>query len=162
MMYRLPKKALKYVVTFQFCLSFLVTHAPLSTMTRLKVSFSLSFRVVIKLWEVRTHNHSIIFLFLVFRDIIVANKTAKPSFHPRICNAMTFDMKCRYVIGIPRDLFLNIAVTVKPFSFFSSTTVKIRWLLKSVRAREQKKLCAMLASIFWWSTINPRSTILQR
>ena len=61
---------------------------------------------------------------------------------------MTFDMQWRYVIGILRDLFFNIAVKVKPFSFFSSTTVKIRWLLKSVRAREQKKLCAMLISIF--------------
>ena len=31
---------------------------------------------------------------------------------------MTFDMQWRYVIGIPRDLFFNIAVKVKPFSFF--------------------------------------------
>ena len=62
-------------------------------------------------------------------------------------------MQWRYVIGIPRDLFFNIAVKVKPFSFFSSTTVKIRWLLKSVRAIEQKKLCAMLISIFWRSNI---------
>ena len=28
------------------------------------------------------HNNSIIFLFLVFRDTIVANKAAKPSFSP--------------------------------------------------------------------------------
>ena len=64
------------------------------------------------------HNHSIIFFFLVFRDIIVANKAPKPTFSPSICNAMTFDMQWRYVIGIPRDLFFNIAVKVKPFSFF--------------------------------------------
>ena len=31
---------------------------------------------------------------------------------------MAFDMQWRYVIGIPRDLFFNIAVKVKPFSFF--------------------------------------------
>ena len=31
---------------------------------------------------------------------------------------MTFDMQWRYVIGIPRDLFFNIAVKLKPFSFF--------------------------------------------
>ena len=30
----------------------------------------------------------------------------------------------------------------------TATMVKIRWLLKSVRAREQKKLCAMLVYIF--------------
>ena len=60
---------------------------------------------------------------------------------------MTFDMQWRYVIGIPRDLFLNTAEKVK-LLVFSSTTVKIRWLLNSVRAREQKKLCAMLVSIF--------------
>ena len=94
------------------------------------------------------YNHSIIFLFLVFRDIIVANKAAKPSFSPRICNTMTFDMQWCYVIDIPRDLFFKIAVKIKPFSFFPSTMVKIRWLLKSVRAREQKKLCAMLVYIF--------------
>ena len=35
---KLPKKALKNVVTFKFCLSFDVTHAPLSTVTWLKVS----------------------------------------------------------------------------------------------------------------------------
>ena len=64
------------------------------------------------------HNHSIIFLFLVFRDTILANKAAKLSCSPRICNTMTFDMQWRYVIGIPRDLFFNIAVKVKPFSFF--------------------------------------------
>ena len=64
------------------------------------------------------HNHSILFLFLVFRDIIVANKAAKTPFSPRICNAMTFDMQWRYVIGIPRDLFFNTAVKVKPFTFF--------------------------------------------
>ena len=57
-------------------------------------------------------------------------------FHPCMCNARTFDMQWRYVIGIPRDLFWKTAVSsgavkVKPFSFFSSTTVKIRWLLKS-------------------------------
>ena len=74
---KLPKKALKNVVTFIFCLSFVVTHAPLSTMTWLKV-----FDVVIKLREARMHNQSIIFLFLVFRDTIVANKAAKPSFSP--------------------------------------------------------------------------------
>ena len=34
------------------------------------------------------HNHSIVFLFLVFRDIIVANKGAKLSFSP-----LTFDMQ---------------------------------------------------------------------
>ena len=31
---------------------------------------------------------------------------------------MIFDMQWRYVIGIPRDLFFNIVVEVKPFSFF--------------------------------------------
>ena len=46
-------------------------------------------------------------------------------------------------------LVVVVAVNVKQFSFFfSSTTVKIRWLLKSVRPREQKKLCAMSVSIF--------------
>ena len=65
------------------------------------------------------YDHSIIFLFLVFRDIIVANKAAKPSFSPRICNTMTFDMQWCYVIDIPRDLFFKIAVKIKPFSFFS-------------------------------------------
>ena len=30
---KLPKKALKNVVTFKFCLNFVVTHAPLSTVT---------------------------------------------------------------------------------------------------------------------------------
>ena len=64
------------------------------------------------------YNHSIIFLFLAFRDIAVANKTANLHFHPCICNAMTFDMHWRYVIGIPRDLFLDTAVKVKPFSIF--------------------------------------------
>ena len=34
---KLPKKALKNVVTFKFCLSFVVTHVPLSTVTYLKV-----------------------------------------------------------------------------------------------------------------------------
>ena len=50
------------------------------------------------------------------------------------------------------DIFRKLtlgAAEVEPFSFFSSTTVKIiRWLLKSVRDREQKKLCNMLVSIF--------------
>ena len=71
-------------------------------------------------------NHSIIFLFLVCRDIIVANKATKPSF-PSICNAMTFDMQCRHVIDIPRDLFLlepqkKYNRSVSFFFFFSSTT----------------------------------------
>ena len=30
--------------------------------------------------------------------------------------------------------------------------MKVTWLLKSIRAREQKKLCAMLVSISWQST----------
>ena len=59
------------------------------------------------------YNHSIIFLFLVFRDIIVAI--------PRICDTVTFDMQWCYVIGIPRDLFFKIAVKIKPFIFFPST-----------------------------------------
>ena len=80
------------------------------------------------------HNNRTVFLFLVFRDIIVAIKLPNLHFHFCICNSMTFDMQCRFVIGIPRDLFFNIAVKVKPVQFFSSTTVKIRWLLKSVRA----------------------------
>ena len=67
------------------------------------------------------YNHSIMFLFLVFREIIVANKAAKPSFSPRICNTMTFDMQWCYVIGIPHDLFFKIAAKIKPFSFFPST-----------------------------------------
>ena len=74
---KLPKKALKIVVTCKFYLSFVVTHVPLSTVRAFK-----SFGVVIKLREARMHNHSIIFLFLVFRDTIVANKAAKPSFSP--------------------------------------------------------------------------------
>ena len=32
---------------------------------------------------------------------------------------MTFDMQWCYVIGIPRDLFVKIAVKIQPFSFFS-------------------------------------------
>ena len=54
----------------------------------------------------------------------------------------------------------------KPFSFlfiffnyFLSTTVKIRWLLKSVRAREQKELCAML--FFYFLTVYHQSTVYQ-
>ena len=64
------------------------------------------------------YNRSIISFFLLFRDITIANKAAKPHFHPCICNVVTFDMQWRYVVGIPRDLFFNIAVKVKPFSFF--------------------------------------------
>ena len=64
------------------------------------------------------HNHSTIFLFLVFRDIIVMNNATKPSFSPRICNAMTFDVQWRYVIAKPCDFFLNTAVKVKLFSVF--------------------------------------------
>ena len=82
------------------------------------------------------------FCFLALRDV------NNYLIFTRVCNAMTFDMQWHYVIGIPRDLFFNIAGKVKLFIFFSSTTVKVRWLLKSVRAREQKKLCAMLTSIF--------------
>ena len=63
------------------------------------------------------HNHSIIFLFLVFRDTILANKAAKLSCSPRIYNTMTFDMQWRYVIGIPRDLFFNIAVKTVHYFF---------------------------------------------
>ena len=35
---KLPKKALQNVVTFKFCLSFVLTHAPLSSVKWLKVS----------------------------------------------------------------------------------------------------------------------------
>ena len=48
------------------------------------------------------HNISIIFLFLVFRDMIAANGA----------------MQWRHVIDIPRDLFLKTAEKVQPFSFF--------------------------------------------
>ena len=63
------------------------------------------------------HNTSIIFLFLVFRDI-VANKAAKPPFLPLICNTMTFDTQWCYAIVIPRDLLLKTALKVQPFCFF--------------------------------------------
>ena len=59
------------------------------------------------------HNHSIIFLFLVFRDIIVANKAFKPPFSPLICKTMTFDTQWCYVIGITRDLLLKTAFKVQ-------------------------------------------------
>ena len=69
------------------------------------------------------HNHSIISLFLVFRDVMVSNKAVKPPFSPLICNAMNaFETQWCYVIGIPRDLLLKTALKVQPFSFFSSTT----------------------------------------
>ena len=71
------KKALKNVATFKFCLSLVVKHALLSTLTWLTVP-------ALKIYEreVRMHYDSIIFLFLVLRDIIVANEAAKPSFLP--------------------------------------------------------------------------------
>ena len=54
------------------------------------------------------HNISSIFLFLVFRDIIVANKALKPSFSPpvSVTQSMIFAMQWRHVIDIPRDLLL--------------------------------------------------------
>ena len=64
------------------------------------------------------HNISISFLFLVFRDTIVANKAVKPPFSPLICNTMTFDTQRCHEIGIPRDLLLKTALKVQPFSFF--------------------------------------------
>ena len=77
---------------------------------------------MIKLWEVWMHNISISFLFLVFRDTIVANKAVKPPFSPLICNTMTFDTQRCHEIGIPRDLLLKTALKVQPFSFFFSST----------------------------------------
>ena len=44
----------------------------------------------------------------------------------------------------------------KTVQFFSSTTVKIRCLLKSVRAREQNKLCYVN---FYFLTVYHQSTV---
>ena len=97
---------------------------------------------MIKLWEVWMHNHSIIFLFLVFRDTIVANKAVKLPFSPLICNTMTFDTQWCHVIGIPRDLLLKTALKVQLFSFFFIYYIFWRYglpLIHSLPFRNSKK-----------------------